>query len=125
MTISVVLVVIAIITLGFGWLTGKDPMIYTSIGASVLAGLLLIKSVLDERKARAAAALAGTSTLSDRTDYTSSLDAEPVTFEEESTQLAVTPIGGYADDEDVEPFEEEEERVPATVAAGGRSRAKS
>lgn len=55
---SFALVVVAILTLIFGYAANLDPLLFISIASSVFAGLLLIKSVIDDRKQRVATSTA-------------------------------------------------------------------
>lgn len=48
---SIVLVLIAFGALAYGWLSNDDTILYASIGASILAGLFLLKATMADRKA--------------------------------------------------------------------------
>ena len=48
---SIALVLIAFAALAYGWIAGNDTVLYGSIGASVLAGLALLRSTMADRKA--------------------------------------------------------------------------
>ncbi|CAN5832857.1 hypothetical protein BH23ACT12_BH23ACT12_09460 [soil metagenome] len=48
---SIALVLIAFAALAYGWVANNDAMLYGSIGASILAGLLLLRATLADRKA--------------------------------------------------------------------------
>ncbi|HLF70465.1 MAG TPA: hypothetical protein VI541_05855, partial [Actinomycetota bacterium] len=110
-TLSVVLVVIATVTLIIGVLSGIDPLIFLSIGSSVVAGILLIKSVLDDRKLRVLTdgpAIDGMAT-------TSALDttiAEDLSVEDELAEDEGALVGAADDDDDED---EEEDLVPMGV----------
>lgn len=47
---SIFLVLIAFGALAYGWLSNDDTILYASIGASILAGLFLLKATLADRK---------------------------------------------------------------------------
>ncbi len=48
---SIALVLIAFGALAYGWLSNDDTILYASIGASILAGLFLLRATLADRKA--------------------------------------------------------------------------
>lgn len=50
---SIALVLIAFAALAYGWVADNDAILYGSIGASILAGLLLLRATLADRKAYA------------------------------------------------------------------------
>lgn len=51
MKFSIALVLVAFAALAFGWVTGQDVVLYASIACSAVAGLALLRSTLQERKA--------------------------------------------------------------------------
>ena len=48
---SIALVLIAFAALAYGWVADNDAILYGSIGASILAGLLLLRATMADRKA--------------------------------------------------------------------------
>lgn len=50
MTASVVLLVVGALLLGVGWVSGSDSMIFGSIAATLVSALLLIASILRDRR---------------------------------------------------------------------------
>lgn len=50
---SIALVLIAFAALAYGWVADNDAILYGSIGASILAGLLLLRATMADRKAYA------------------------------------------------------------------------
>lgn len=127
---SVLLVVASTIALVFGWSTADESLIWTSIGASIGAGVLLIVAVVRSRKSEpVAAAAASRSETSERSRQTPPKEADqPASEASAGTPREASgdqPRPAAADRHPAGRSEDSEETAVATPArpAGRRKRA--
>lgn len=99
MTASVVLLVVGALLLGVGWVSGSDSMIFGSIAATLVSALLLIASILRDRRRLAPAGVVA------------------------AGAGAPAPLGVLLGGEAELPAEEEEEEEEAVFAPPTRPRA--